>query len=28
MDGSRTVRIDDRDLTLDGFATSRIMIQV
>jgi DtxR family Mn-dependent transcriptional regulator len=28
MDGSRTVRIADRDLTLDAFATSRIMIQV
>ena len=27
MDGTRTVRVADRDVTLDGFATSRIMIQ-
>ena len=27
IDGSRTVRIDDHDITLDGFATARIMIQ-
>jgi DtxR family Mn-dependent transcriptional regulator len=27
MDGSRTVRLADRDITLDAFATSRIMIQ-
>ena len=27
MDGSRTVRVADRDITLDAFATSRIMIQ-
>ncbi|MEY3111288.1 MAG: metal-dependent transcriptional regulator [Ilumatobacteraceae bacterium] len=27
MDGSRTVRVADRDITLDGFATARIMIQ-
>jgi DtxR family Mn-dependent transcriptional regulator len=26
-DGSRTVRVADRDITLDGFATARIMIQ-
>jgi DtxR family Mn-dependent transcriptional regulator len=27
MDGSRTVRVADHDITLDGFATSRILIQ-
>ena len=26
LDGTRTVRVADRDITLDGFATARIMI--